>query len=111
MNVKRGLARAFFVPWEEYWNIVRAYRDVMSKAKALELDLVRKVKDNKKTFLKCINSKRKTRENVGLLMNEVSTMLMKDIEKAFLALVFTAKSAPGPGDKRKGLGKGRLLFG
>lgn len=56
MNVKRGLARAFFVSWEDYWKIVRAYKDVTSEAKAhLKLDLVREVKENEKTFFKCIS--------------------------------------------------------
>ena len=44
----------------------------MRKAKALlELNLAKEVKDNKKVFFKCVNSKRKTRENVGPLLNEL----------------------------------------
>ena len=58
--------------WEEYRNVVRACRDAMRKAKALlELNLAKEVYDNKKEFfLKYVNSKRKTRENVGPLLNE-----------------------------------------
>ncbi|GAB0202805.1 mitochondrial enolase superfamily member 1 [Grus japonensis] len=92
---KKGLAT-----WEEYRNVVRVRRDATRKAKAhLELNLARDVKDNKKGFFKYINSKRKTRENVGLLLNEVGTLVMEDTEKeellnAFFALVFTAKDGP-----------------
>jgi len=58
--------------WEEYRNVVRACREATRKAKAhLELNLTRDVKDNKKGFFKYISSKRKTRENVGLLLTEV----------------------------------------
>lgn len=41
-------------------------RDRVRKAKAnLDLNLVRDVKGNRKAFYKCINSTRKTRENVA----------------------------------------------
>jgi len=56
--------------WEEYRNVVRACRDATRKAKAhLELNLARDVKNNKKGFFNYISSKRKTRDNVGLLLN------------------------------------------
>ncbi|GAB0195017.1 mitochondrial enolase superfamily member 1 [Grus japonensis] len=86
--------------WEEYRNVVKVCRDATRKAKAhLELNLARDVKDNKKGFFKYINSKRKTRENVGLLLNEVGALVMGDTEKAellnaFSASVFTAKAGP-----------------
>lgn len=35
----------------------------------MEVNLARDVKGNKKGFYKYINSKRKTRENLGLLLN------------------------------------------
>jgi len=58
--------------WEEYRNVVRACRDATRRAKVhLELNLAREVKDNKKGFFKYISSKWKTRDNVGLLLNEV----------------------------------------
>lgn len=65
----------------------------------LGLNLVRMVKDNKKGFLKYIDSKRKTRENVGLTLNEVAALAMEDTGKAellndFLASDLTAKTGP-----------------
>ncbi|GAB0177889.1 mitochondrial enolase superfamily member 1 [Grus japonensis] len=92
---KKGLAI-----WEEYSNIVRVCRDAVRKAKAhLGLNLARDVKENKKGFFKYISSKRKTRENVDMLLNEVGALVMEDTEKvallnAFFASVFTVK--PGP---------------
>ncbi|GAB0209872.1 mitochondrial enolase superfamily member 1 [Grus japonensis] len=75
-------------------------KDATRKAKAhLELKLAGDVKDNKKGFFKYISSKRKTRENVGPLLNEVGALVMEDTEKAELlnaafASVFTAKAGP-----------------
>ena len=86
--------------WEEYRNIVRACREKTMKAKVhLALNLARDVKDNTKSFLKYISSERQTRENVGLLLNEVGAQVMEDTEKAELlnasfASVFTAKAGP-----------------
>ncbi|GAB0183643.1 mitochondrial enolase superfamily member 1 [Grus japonensis] len=80
--------------------IVSVRRDATRKAKAhLELNLARDVKDNKKDFFKYISSKRKTRENVGPLLNEVGALVTEDTEKAELpnaafASVFTAKAGP-----------------
>jgi len=86
--------------WEKYRNIVRACKEAMRKAKAnLELNLARDDKDNTKGFFRYIGSKRKTRDNVGPLANEVSALLMEDAEKAellnaFFAYVFRAKAVP-----------------
>jgi len=86
--------------WEEYRNVVRACNDAMRKAKVhLELKLARDVKNNKKGFCKYISSKRKTRGNVGPLLNEVSALVTEDTEKAELlsalfASVFSAKASP-----------------
>ncbi|GAB0209109.1 mitochondrial enolase superfamily member 1 [Grus japonensis] len=86
--------------WEEYRDVVRLRRDATRKAKAhLELNVARDVKDKKKGFFKYISSKRTTRENVGLLLNEVGALVMEDTEKAELlnatfASLFTAKVGP-----------------
>ena len=62
---KKGLSR-----WEKYRNVIRACRDARKKANALlELNLEKEVKDNKKSFFRYVNSKRKTRKNVGPLLN------------------------------------------
>ena len=92
---KRGQAT-----WEEYRDIVRGCREAMGKSKAhLELNLARGVKDNKKVFFKYINSGRKTKENIGPLLNDVGALVTKGTEKAevlnaFFASVFTAKTSP-----------------
>ncbi|GAB0202599.1 mitochondrial enolase superfamily member 1 [Grus japonensis] len=92
---KKGLAT-----WEEYRDVVRVCKVATRKGKAhMELKLARDVKDNKKGFFKYISSKRKTRENVGPLLNEVGALVTEDTEKAellnaFFALVFTAKVGP-----------------
>jgi len=86
--------------WEDYRNIVRACRDATRKSKIyMELNLAREVKDNKKKFFNYISSKRKTRDNVGPLLNKVCVLVMEDAEKAellnaFFASVFTAKAGP-----------------
>jgi len=86
--------------WEEYRNVVKACRDSMKKAKVhLELNLARGVKDNKKSFFKCISSKQKTKHNVGPLWTEVGALVMEDAEKAellnaFFASVFSARADP-----------------
>ena len=68
-----------------YRSTVTAYRDVTRKAKAhLELNLVRKVKDNKKVFVKYVTNRKKPRENVGSLLNEVGALVMEDTKKVEL---------------------------
>ena len=62
-------------------------------------------KKNKKGF-KYINSKRKTRDNVGPLLNEVGVLVMEDAEKAellnaFFASVFSAKAGPQESQARR----------
>jgi len=85
--------------WGKYRKVVSTCRDATWKAVAhLELDLAREVKDKRKGF-KYISSKRKTRENVGLLLNKMGGLVTEDTEKMKLlnflfGLVFTAKTAP-----------------
>jgi len=72
----------------------------MRKAKVhLELNLARDVKDNRKGFFKYISSKQVTRDNVGLLLNEVGVLVTEDAEKSELlnacfASVFSAEAGP-----------------
>ncbi|GAB0205664.1 mitochondrial enolase superfamily member 1 [Grus japonensis] len=85
------------VAWEDYRETVRAARDQVRKAKALiEISLARDVKDNKKSFYRCVSDKRRTRENMGPLRNEMGDLVTQDTEKAevlndFFASVFTGK--------------------
>jgi len=85
--------------WEEYRNVVKACRDATRRAKALlELKLARDVRNNK-GFFNYISSKRKARDNVGPLLNEVGVLVMEDAEKAellnaFFASVFSANAGP-----------------
>ena len=74
---KKGLSSS-----EEYRSIVRACREVPRKAKALlELKLAKEIKGNKKRlFLKYVNSKKKTRDNVGPLLNEEGVLVTGDAE-------------------------------
>lgn len=86
--------------WDEYKDTVRVCRNEKRKAKAhLELDMARKVKNNKKGFFKYITRKRKTGENIGPLLNGVGALVRTDTEKAellnaFFTSVFTAKISP-----------------
>ncbi|KFW67405.1 hypothetical protein AS28_01846, partial [Pygoscelis adeliae] len=83
------------VAWEEHREVVRAGRDQVRKAKALiELNLARDTKGNKKTFYRYVGDKRKMRDNVGPLHNEMRDLVTQDTEKAeglndFFASAFT----------------------
>ncbi|PKU42382.1 rna-directed dna polymerase from mobile element jockey-like [Limosa lapponica baueri] len=86
------------MPHKGQGNLCQQVWDAMRKPEAcLELNLARTVKDNKKGFFKYTSSKRKTRENVGLLLNEVGALVTENAEKEELlnvtfASVFTAKA-------------------
>lgn len=65
----------------------------MRKAKAhLEINLTKEVKDNKKGFFKYVKSKRKTTENVSLLLNEMGVLVTEDTENAELLNTFFASA-------------------
>ncbi|RMC19589.1 hypothetical protein DUI87_03148 [Hirundo rustica rustica] len=66
----------------------------MAKA-YLESSLARDIKDNKKGFCKYISSKRKIRENVGPLLNQMGVLVMDDTEKVS-SLLRLALSNPRP---------------
>jgi len=78
--------------------------------------LLTKKRITKKFFLKYVNSKRKMKENVGPLLNEMGALVKGDGEKAevlnaFFASVFNAKTSPQESqtlEVRESLGKGRL---
>ena len=53
----------------------------MAKAQ-LEFKLVSTVKDNKKGFLKYVNSKRQARNNIGPLLDKHGHLTNRDIDKA-----------------------------
>lgn len=81
--------------WEDYRNSIKACQDATRKGKALlELNLAREVKANKKGFSTYINSKRKTRERMGPLLNEVRDMVTDDADMAeLLKASFASASA------------------
>ena len=64
---KKGLSS-----WEEYRSVAGDCKEVTRKATAyLELKLAKELKDNN-VFLKYVNSKRMTRDNMFFLMREAS---------------------------------------
>ncbi|KAK4810960.1 hypothetical protein QYF61_014432 [Mycteria americana] len=79
---------------EDYRDAVRHCREKIRAAKArLEFKLASTVKDNKKGFLKYVNSKRRIRDNIGPLLDEVGHLTNRDVDKAetfnaFFASVF-----------------------
>ena len=54
----------------------------------MELNLARIMKGNKKGFYKYISRKRKTLENVGLLLNGAEDLVTKDMEEVKVLNVF-----------------------
>ncbi|XP_066858563.1 LINE-1 reverse transcriptase homolog [Anser cygnoides] len=68
---------------EDYKDVARLCREKIRKAKAhLELNLATTVKDNKKSFYKYINAKRRTKENLHPLLDVRGNLVTKDEEKA-----------------------------
>lgn len=71
------------VTQQECGDIVQVCRDGVRKGEVhLVLNLVRDMKGNKKGFYAHSRSKKKTRENVDPLLNEVQLQVTRDMEKA-----------------------------
>ncbi|GAB0204012.1 mitochondrial enolase superfamily member 1 [Grus japonensis] len=69
--------------WEDYRDAARLCREKIHAAKAqLELKLASTVGDNKKGFFKYVNNKRRTRDNIGSLLDENGHLTNRDIDKA-----------------------------
>lgn len=69
----------------------------------VELNLVRDMKSNKRSFCRHTGSKSLTRENVGLFLSESGNLLIKGTEqgKVLDALCLWSQSIPGHWNKRK----------
>ncbi|XP_059587158.1 cyclic GMP-AMP synthase isoform X1 [Alligator mississippiensis] len=99
---------------EDYSALVRSCRKQTRKAKAAtELQLALSIKDNKKSFFRYVGSWRKSRGNIGPLLNQMRQLTTDAQEKAnllnrYFALVFhqphgtpvpaTGQGSPGEGD-------------
>ena len=85
---------------EDYRDAVRHCREKIRAAKArLEFKQASTVKDNKKGFLKYVNSKRRIRDNIGPLLDEVGHLTNRHIDKvetfnAAFASVFNTDDGP-----------------
>ncbi|GAB0207221.1 mitochondrial enolase superfamily member 1 [Grus japonensis] len=85
---------------EDYIAVVCMCREKTQKAKAqLELKLASVVSDNKKGFSKYVNSKRRSKENIGPILVEDGHLTNMDEEKveafnAFFASVFNNMDRP-----------------
>ncbi|GAB0179481.1 mitochondrial enolase superfamily member 1 [Grus japonensis] len=80
--------------WEDYRDAAHLCREKNHVTKVqLELKLASTVGDNKKGFFKYVNNKRRTRDNIGSLLDENGHLTNRDIDKAetfnaFFASVF-----------------------
>ncbi|KAF1472608.1 hypothetical protein FQV18_0007885, partial [Eudyptula minor novaehollandiae] len=75
----------------EYRDLVRSCREEMRKAKAqLEHNLAAVVKDNKKSFYKYINDKKRAKETLHPLLDAGGNVVTKDEEKAEVLNAFFA---------------------
>lgn len=78
------------VTQEEYRDVIQESRYGVGKTKAHpESNLARDVKCSKRSFCRYISSNRKTKENVGPLLNGASTLVTKHAEKQLSGI-------PGP---------------
>ncbi|KAF1534907.1 hypothetical protein FQV19_0007770, partial [Eudyptula minor] len=89
----------------EYRDLVRSCREEMRKAKAqLERNLAAVVKDNKKSFYKYNNDKKRAKETLHPLLDAGGNVVTKDEEKAevlnaFFASVFNNQSGYSQGTR------------
>ena len=68
---------------EDYRDAVGHCREKICAARAqLEFKLASTVKDNKKGFFKCVNSKRRIRDNICPFLDEVSHLTNRGVDKA-----------------------------
>ncbi|XP_053905560.1 uncharacterized protein LOC128849191 [Cuculus canorus] len=85
--------------WVDYREEVRSCREKIRRAKAqLEIKLAKSVKDNKKSFYKYINRKRRMRENIQSLLDAEGITVTGDKDKAevlnaFFASAFNSKES------------------
>ncbi|KAK4828562.1 hypothetical protein QYF61_027531 [Mycteria americana] len=91
---KKALSEPGLTTSKPIWEKIRA-----AKAR-LEFKLASTAKDNKKGFFKYVNSKRRTRANIGVLLDEVGHLKNRDVDKAemfnaFFTSVFNTNDGPG----------------
>lgn len=67
------------------------------------MKLAREVKDGKKGFSKYIGSKRKVKENVGLLVSGAGELVTSDRERTEVLCLFATKLVRGREAERNGL--------
>ncbi|GAB0207774.1 hypothetical protein GRJ2_003243100 [Grus japonensis] len=85
---------------EDYRDAVGHCSEKIPVCKAqLEFKLASTVKDNKKGVFKYVNSKRRIRDNIGLLLDEVGHLTNRDIDEAemfnaFFTSVFNTNDGP-----------------
>lgn len=78
-----GKWKTGYITKEGYRSISWACRDEISKTKVWPvLKQIRHVKCNKKGFCSYVGSKRKTKENTDLLLNQAVDLLMKGMQEA-----------------------------
>ncbi|GAB0206331.1 hypothetical protein GRJ2_003178100 [Grus japonensis] len=84
---------------EDYRDAVRHCREKICTTKTqLELKMASTVVDNKKGFLEYVNRKRKTKENIDPLLDEVGHEDKAETLNAFFTSVFN--TSDGPWDPR-----------